>query len=69
MRISVFKELHQDLASWDAVVGALDRIGLDRSGGFTHAVVCRRCPACTELAVVKENHFVCVFCEGDLPAE
>ena len=58
-----------DLTSWDAVAGALDRVGLDRPGGFTHEVVFRRCPVCTELSVVKESHFVCVFCEGDLPAE
>jgi hypothetical protein len=31
-------------------------------------VVFRRCPRCAELNVVKEEFFVCVFCESDLPA-
>jgi hypothetical protein len=58
-----------DLESWDAVAAALDRVGLDRPAGFTEKVVFRRCPQCAELNVVREEFFVCVFCEGDLPAE
>jgi hypothetical protein len=58
-----------DLESWNAVAAALDAIGLDRPAGFTHEVVFRRCPGCAELNVVKENFFVCAFCEGELPPE
>lgn len=58
-----------DLGSWDAVALAFDRAGLPRPGGFTHAVVFRRCPSCRELNIVRENDFVCVFCGAGLPAE
>lgn len=57
------------LESWRAVAGALDRARLVRPAGFTQPVVFRRCPQCTELNVVKEDFFVCVFCDSDLPAE
>ncbi|MFJ4714489.1 hypothetical protein [Streptomyces sp. NPDC088785] len=56
-----------DLASWPDVARALDRAGLDRPSGFTHAVVFRRCPGCQEHNIVREDDFVCVFCGGDLP--
>lgn len=58
-----------DLESWDAVAAALDRAGLVRPGGFTQIVVFRRCPECEELNVVREEFFICAFCESDLPAE
>jgi hypothetical protein len=58
-----------DLSSWDAVADALDRAGLPRPPGFTQQVVFRRCSACAELNVVKEDFFVCSFCDSDLPAE
>lgn len=58
-----------DISSWPAVSEALDRIGLDRPTGFTHAVVFRRCSHCQEHNIVREGDFVCVFCEGELPAE
>lgn len=58
-----------DLESWDAVAGALDRIGLARPTGFTQAVVFRRCEGCRELNVVREDFFVCAFCDSDLPTE
>ncbi len=54
--------------SWPAVAGALDRAGIGRPDGFTHVFVFRRCPSCAELNVVKDGHFVCVFCDADLPA-
>lgn len=58
-----------DLQSWGAVAAAIDKIGLARPAGFTQAVVFRRCTECGELNVVREEFFVCVFCESDLPAE
>ncbi|MEV7021921.1 hypothetical protein [Kitasatospora sp. NPDC093558] len=57
-----------DVVSWPALAAALERIGVRHSGGFTHEVVLRRCPACQGLNLVREGHFVCVFCDGDLPA-
>jgi hypothetical protein len=57
-----------DTSSWPAVAEALDRAGLDRPSGFTHEVVFRRCMTCRERNIVRENDFVCVFCESDLPA-
>ncbi|OEJ23065.1 hypothetical protein AR457_38410 [Streptomyces agglomeratus] len=58
-----------DTSSWPAVARALDRAGLVRPAGFTHAVVFRRCLACQEHNIVREDHFACVFCDGDLPME
>ncbi|MFG2823756.1 hypothetical protein ACGFX4_30570 [Kitasatospora sp. NPDC048365] len=56
-----------DVVSWPAVARALDRVGIDRPEGFTHAVVFRRCTACGECSVVRDGHFVCVFCDAKLP--
>jgi len=56
-----------DVTSWPAVARALDRVGLARPTGFTHEVVFRRCPACEERNIVREDDFVCVLCDGDLP--
>ncbi|MBF9072273.1 hypothetical protein [Streptacidiphilus fuscans] len=56
-----------DVDSWPAVADALVRAGIEAPEGFTHTVVFRRCPACGELHVVREDDFVCVFCEADLP--
>jgi hypothetical protein len=56
-----------DLRSWPAVAAALDRIGLPHPGGFTHPVVFRRCPECGQRGIVREEHYVCVFCDADLP--
>ncbi|MGW2047233.1 hypothetical protein ACWCPF_18925 [Streptomyces sp. NPDC001858] len=56
-----------DPDSWPAVATALDRAGIGRPDGFTHALVFRRCERCEENNVVREGVFVCVFCDGDLP--
>ncbi|MFD9569254.1 hypothetical protein ACFWBI_05345 [Streptomyces sp. NPDC059982] len=56
-----------DVASWPAVAQALDQADLDHPNRFTHAVVIRRCPTCQEHNIVREGHFVCVFCDSDLP--
>ena len=58
-----------DVASWEAVAAALDRVGLARPAGFTQEVLFRRCPECGELNVVREEFFECAFCESDLPVE
>jgi hypothetical protein len=56
-----------DADSWPAVAEALERAGLERPPGFTQEVVFRRCPACQEHNIVREDDFVCVFCGSDLP--
>lgn len=56
-----------DPDSWPAVAAALDRAGIGRPDGFTHALVFRRCEGCGEHNVVREEVFVCVFCDADLP--
>ncbi|MFD7629864.1 hypothetical protein ACFV7Q_28230 [Streptomyces sp. NPDC059851] len=57
-----------DVSSWSAVAHALDDVELGRPSGFTHEVVFRRCPGCQEHNIVREDDFVCVFCDSDLPA-
>ncbi|MEU1177971.1 hypothetical protein ABZ464_10020 [Streptomyces sp. NPDC005820] len=52
---------------WPAVAAALDRAGVARPEGFTHALVFRRCERCREINVVREGVYVCVFCEEELP--
>jgi len=56
-----------DVSSWPAVAEALDRAGVGRPAGFTHEVVFRRCPNCQEHNIVREDDFVCVFCDAGLP--
>ncbi|SHH36044.1 MULTISPECIES: hypothetical protein [unclassified Streptomyces] len=58
-----------DVSSWAAVAEALDQAGIVRPSGFTHEVVFRRCPSCQQLNVVREEDFVCVFCDEELPRE
>ncbi|MFF5144079.1 hypothetical protein ACFY6U_30855 [Streptomyces sp. NPDC013157] len=56
-----------DVTSWPAVARALDGVPLRRPAAFTHEVVFRRCPFCSEHNIVREADFVCVFCGGELP--
>ncbi|MEU9163940.1 hypothetical protein AB0D29_27175 [Streptomyces sp. NPDC048424] len=58
-----------DPGSWPAVADALDAAGIAHPPGFTHELVFRRCPACRELNIVRDEDFVCVFCDGALPRE
>ncbi|WP_432186527.1 hypothetical protein [Streptomyces sp. Tue6028] len=58
-----------DVSSWSAVAEALDQAGIVRPSGFTHEVVFRRCPTCRQLNIVREDDFVCVFCDEVLPGE
>jgi hypothetical protein len=53
--------------SWAAVASALDRIGIPHPGRFTQEVSFRRCPACGERNIVKDDWFVCGVCGADLP--
>ncbi|RPK94365.1 hypothetical protein EES46_02405 [Streptomyces sp. ADI98-10] len=58
-----------DVSSWPAVAQAPDLAAVVRPSGFTHEVVFRRCHSCRELNVVREEDFVCVFCDEPLPRE
>jgi len=58
-----------DLGCWAAVADALDRAELGRPDRFTHEVVFRCCLSCREVNIVREEDFVCVFCDDDLPRE
>jgi hypothetical protein len=53
--------------SWFKVAESLDRIPLDRPDKFTIEFVFRRCHACRQLNIIKENLFVCSVCNTDLP--
>ncbi|MET7333921.1 hypothetical protein [Nonomuraea sp. NPDC005650] len=53
--------------SWPAVGAALDRAGVPHPGRFTVEIVFRRCPRCGERNVVRDDHFFCAICEGELP--
>ncbi|MGW3156484.1 hypothetical protein [Streptomyces sp. NPDC001089] len=57
-----------DVAFWAEVARALDAVELRRPSAFTHEVVFRRCLDCQEHNIVREDDFVCVFCDSDLPA-
>lgn len=57
-----------DACSWPAVARALDAAGIGHPSGFTHEVVFRRCPACAQLNIVRDEYFVCVFCDASLPS-
>lgn len=46
---------------------ALDSLSVPHPGDFTEKVLFRRCPACGERNIVRENYFVCALCDGALP--
>lgn len=52
---------------WPTVAHALERAGLEGPGGFTSTFMFRRCPACGQVNVVKEDDFACAVCRAELP--
>ncbi|WP_432831382.1 hypothetical protein [Dactylosporangium sp. CA-092794] len=54
---------------WPAVGEALDRIGVRHPDDFTDKVTFRRCPACGERNVVRDDDFTCAQCDSALPAQ
>jgi hypothetical protein len=58
-----------DPASWPAVGGALDRLGVRHPGDFTDMITFRRCPACGERNIVRDDDFTCAMCNSALPAQ
>jgi hypothetical protein len=55
--------------SWPAVERALETAGIAHPGRFTMAVIFRRCEACGERNLVKDDWFECALCETALPRE
>lgn len=53
--------------SWSAVVGALARAGIAAPRGYARRFVFRRCPACGQKNIVKDNWWFCGVCEVPLP--
>ena len=58
-----------DPDSWPAVGRALDGLGVPHPVSFTDKVIFRRCPACGERNIVREDDFSCALCDDALPAE
>ncbi|WP_052550962.1 hypothetical protein [Enhygromyxa salina] len=54
---------------WDVARAALGAIAIACPEHLTSAYEFRRCPSCGERNLVKEDWFVCVFCDTDLPRE
>jgi uncharacterized protein (TIGR02996 family) len=53
--------------SWAAVTYVLHRLGVPHPDRFTPEVIFRRCLACGQSNVVKDNWFACGLCGADLP--
>jgi hypothetical protein len=52
---------------WPAVAAALGAAGVPAPAGFTRRFVFRRCPACGQINLVKEDWYVCAACDAELP--
>ena len=52
--------------SWPEVAAALSAAGLVAPSGFTLECLFRRCTGCGDISLVKDNHFKCPACSGDL---
>jgi hypothetical protein len=55
--------------SWPAVAEALETIHLPHPARFTQAYLFRRCPACHQLNLIKDEVFACAVCDNELPTE
>jgi hypothetical protein len=53
--------------SWIEVQASLDRLGLPHPGGFTDTFQFRRCPACRQINLVKDEVLRCDTCDAELP--
>lgn len=55
-------------SSWPAVARALESAGISHPGRFTAEMTFRRCTACGERNLVKDELFVRAICDAELPA-
>ncbi len=53
--------------SWQHVVKALDLINIPHPSSFTIEFIFRRCCACKQVNIVKDNLFICSVCAAKLP--
>jgi len=53
-------------ACWPALAEALDRAGIAHPPTWTHAFEFRRCDACGERNLIKDDHYACAICDADL---
>ncbi len=53
--------------SWFQVANSLNLIGLFHPNRFTTEFIFRRCPACHQINLVKDNLFLCAVCGTQLP--
>jgi hypothetical protein len=58
---------YPDPDCWPAAAAALDRLGMPHPGGFTAALIFRRCTACGERNIVRDGDFVRALCDSALP--
>ena len=56
-------------SSWPEVANTLEAIPLPHPAHFTQAYLFRRCPACHQLNLIKDDVFACAVCDSELPAE
>lgn len=54
-------------SSWCALASALDRAGIVHGAGFDFDAVFRRCTACGERNLVKDDWLECALCGATLP--
>lgn len=57
-----------EAVSWEMVSKALARIPVPHPSGFDSAFVFRRCEACGQINIVKDDWFFCDVCNSNLPA-
>jgi hypothetical protein len=53
--------------SWPEVQRALDASGIQHPGEFTSVFYFRRCPACGQTNIIKDEIFHCDACDAELP--
>ncbi|MEU0561975.1 hypothetical protein [Dactylosporangium sp. NPDC006015] len=58
-----------DPECWPAVAAALDAAGTPHPGGFTDAVLFRRCTSCGQRNIVHDGDFACAVCDAPLPVD
>ena len=54
-------------SSFPEVARALDAAGIPHPGRYGPEIIFRRCPACGERNVVKDDDFTCAICDAELP--
>ena len=55
--------------SWGALQSALEKADLPFPDGWTQAFEFRRCLRCNAINIVKEDWFVCLECDAELPLQ